>query len=63
MYPVKGDTSEKEPPPAAPVKKQLPVQENAAAVQPVKAATVEVRVKWRDETFFFNSFMQLLFTG
>lgn len=43
LCPVKGDEPEKESPPAATVKKQPPVQENAAAVQPVKAAAVEVR--------------------
>lgn len=38
---VKGEEPEKEAAPAASVKKQPPAQENAAAVQPVKAAAVE----------------------
>ena len=42
MCPVKGEEPEKEAAPAASVKKQPPIQENAAAVQPVKAAAVEV---------------------
>ncbi|KAM3613625.1 uncharacterized protein V6R79_002535 [Siganus canaliculatus] len=41
---VQGDEPVKEAP-AASVKKQPPVQENAAAVQPVKAAVVEARVE------------------
>ncbi|XP_044065169.1 protein LYRIC-like isoform X2 [Siniperca chuatsi] len=40
-----GEEPEKEAPPAASVKKQPPVQENTAAVQPVKAAAVEARVE------------------
>ncbi|XP_042281024.1 protein LYRIC-like [Thunnus maccoyii] len=41
-----GEVPEKEAAPAAPVKKQpAPVQENTAAVQPVKAAAVEARVE------------------
>ncbi|XP_068425892.1 protein LYRIC-like isoform X2 [Clinocottus analis] len=40
-----GEEPEKEVAPASLVKKQPPIQENAAAVQPVKAAAVEVRVK------------------
>lgn len=39
---MKGEEPEKEAAPAASVKKQPPVQENTAAVQPVKAAAVEV---------------------
>lgn len=39
---MKGEEPEKEAMPAASVKKQPPVQENTAAVQPVKAPTVEV---------------------
>ncbi|XP_070822830.1 protein LYRIC-like isoform X1 [Chaetodon trifascialis] len=40
-----GEEPEKEAAPAASMKKQLPVQENPAAVQPVKAAAVEARVE------------------
>ncbi|TMS10658.1 protein LYRIC isoform X1 [Larimichthys crocea] len=40
-----GEEPEKEAAPAASVKKQPPVQENTAAVQPVKAAAVEARVE------------------
>ncbi|XP_076593640.1 protein LYRIC-like isoform X4 [Chaetodon auriga] len=40
-----GEEPEKEAAPPAPLKKQLPVQENPAAVQPVKAAAVEARVE------------------
>lgn len=40
---------EKETAPAASVKKQPPVQEKAAAVQPVKAAAVEVSGATRQE--------------
>ncbi|KAM3873492.1 protein LYRIC-like [Diretmus argenteus] len=40
-----GEEPEKEVVPEAPAKKQPPVQENAAAVQPVKAAAVEARVE------------------
>lgn len=40
-----GEEPEKEAIPAASVKKQPPVQENTAAVQPVKAPTVEARVE------------------
>lgn len=39
---VKAEEPEKEAAPAAPAKKQPPVQENTAAVQPVKAAAAEV---------------------
>lgn len=43
LCPVKGEEPEREAtPPAASVKKQPPAQENAAAVQPVRAAAVEV---------------------
>lgn len=43
LFPVQGEEPEKEAAPAAPVKKQpAAVQENTAAVQPVKAAAVEV---------------------
>lgn len=42
LCPVKGEEPEKEAAPAASVKKQLSAQENTAAVQPVKAAAVEV---------------------
>lgn len=42
---MKGEEPEKEAMPAASVKKQPPVQENTAAVQPVKAPTVEARVE------------------
>ena len=46
LFPVQGEESEKEAVPAAPVKKQpAPVQENTAAVQPVKAAAAEVSVE------------------
>lgn len=44
LCPAKGDEPEKELPPAVATKKQPPVQENTAAVQPVKTAAVEVRV-------------------
>ncbi|KAM6936207.1 protein LYRIC-like isoform 2-T2 [Lycodopsis pacificus] len=40
-----GEEPEKEAPPAASVKKQPAARDNAAAVQPVKAAAVEVRVE------------------
>ncbi|XP_051261190.1 protein LYRIC isoform X1 [Dicentrarchus labrax] len=40
-----GEEPEKEAVPAASVKKQPPVQENTAAVQPAKAAAVEARVE------------------
>lgn len=40
-----GEEPEKEAAPAASMKKQPPVQENPAAVQPVKAAAVEARVE------------------
>lgn len=39
---MKGEEPEKEAAPAAPAKKQPAVQEKTAAVQPVKAAAVEV---------------------
>lgn len=39
---LKGEEPEKEATPAASVKKQQLVQENTAAVQPVKVASVEV---------------------
>jgi len=39
---VKEEEPAKEPAPAVSVKKQSPVQENPAAVQPVRAAAVEV---------------------
>lgn len=43
MCPVKGEEPEKEAAaPAASVKKQPPVQENIAAIQPVKTAAAEV---------------------
>lgn len=46
LFPVQGEEPEKEAVPAAPVKKQpAPVQENTAAVQPVKAAAAEVSVE------------------
>ncbi|XP_040901135.1 protein LYRIC-like [Toxotes jaculatrix] len=40
-----GEEPEKEAAPAASVKKQPPVQENVAAIQPVKTAAVEARVE------------------
>ncbi|XP_059195715.1 protein LYRIC-like isoform X2 [Centropristis striata] len=40
-----GEEPEKEASPAASVKKQPPVQENAAVIQPAKAAAVEIRVE------------------
>lgn len=46
---VKGDEPEKEAPAAAVMKKQPPVQENPATVQPVRAAAVEVRVTSKRE--------------
>lgn len=39
---VKGEELQKEVAPAASVKKQPPAQDNTAAVQPVRAAAVEV---------------------
>lgn len=42
LCPLKGDEPEKELPPAVTTKKQPPAQVTAAAVQPVKAAAVEV---------------------
>lgn len=39
---MKAEEPEKEAAPASSVKKQPPVQENIAAIQPVKAAAVEV---------------------
>ena len=56
---MKGEEPEKEAAPAASVKKQPPLQENPAAIQPVKAAAAEVSgaYTWHKSMCILNVFL------